>query len=53
MSLLDQMLIHFGLIFENPLDEASFVERYVRNNIRWSQLFLLIGGLFYYCSMTG
>ena len=49
MSLLDQMLIHFGLIFENPLDEACFAERYVRNNIHWSQLFLLIGGLFYYC----
>lgn len=49
MNILKQTLVRLGLRFPCDTDEARFAEGYVRGNVPWSQLFLLMGGLFYYC----
>lgn len=49
MTVFTQALVRLGLLFEAEDDEARFAGGYVRGNVHWSQLFLLMGGLFYYC----
>ena len=48
LPLLRPIFIKLGLEFEDRGDEAAFADLYVRSNMRWSQFFLVLGGLFYY-----
>jgi adenylate cyclase len=45
-------LVRLGLQFADPADEEQFVDRFLRDAIPVSQVFLLVGALFYYVFFT-
>ena len=47
-GLFTRWLVKLGLQFADPADEDAFADRFLRDSISVSQVFLLIGGLFYY-----
>jgi adenylate cyclase len=47
-SVFRRTLVRFGLSFADPADENLFADRFLRDSITVSQVFLLIGALFYY-----
>jgi adenylate cyclase len=40
--------VRLGLQFSNDTDEAAFAEKYVRSSIRAMQLYMVLGGVFFY-----
>lgn len=47
-GLLDAIFVRLGLQFSDPADEARFADRFLRDHVGLTQLFLIIGGLFTY-----
>jgi adenylate cyclase len=47
-SVFGRTLVRFGLAFADPADEELFADRFLRDSITVSQVFLLVGALFYY-----
>lgn len=48
MSAFRQLLVRLGLEFEDPADEAAFVDRHVRGWIPFTQGFSALGGFFFF-----
>lgn len=51
-STFSTLLVRLGLKFANPADEELFADRFLRDAIPVSQIFLLVGALFYYVFFT-
>ncbi len=47
MSAFRQVLVRLGLEFEDPVDEAAFIDRYVRGWVPFTQGFFVLGGFFF------
>jgi len=41
------LLIRLGLRFEDHVEERRFVDRYVRSNLGWTQIAMLLGAATY------
>lgn len=47
LSAFRQWLVRFGLEFEDPADEAAFIDRHVRGWVPFTQGFLVLGAMFF------